>query len=133
MNKIIGNLKLARKFLLIGVIVAVTLAVPSALILEVDWGKLRFAQSELGGIAPARDALKLLQLTQQHRGLSAGYLSGNTTVAAARQTRQADVDRATARALAHRWPLWATRRSRPSPSAAPPNGRPWPEAWPTRA
>ena len=82
MKSFIGNLKLAHKFLLIGLIAAFMLAVPSALIIRVDVEKLTMAQAEVGGLEPAGDAIRVLQLAQQHRGLSAAMLSGNQAMGA---------------------------------------------------
>jgi methyl-accepting chemotaxis protein len=100
MKKFIGNLRLAHKFVLIGGVAAAMLAIPSALIVKTEIDKLAFARGELNGIEPARDALKLVQLTQQHRGLSGGFLGGNDAVAAVRSGKQAEVDKAFARSKA---------------------------------
>ena len=54
----------------------------------------------LAGIAPAKALLRVMQLTQQHRGLSAGYLNGNTVLASQRQQKQAQVDAAIAQCSA---------------------------------
>ena len=42
----------------------------------------------------------MIQLTQQHRGLSAGYLGGNQSLATQRQQKQAEVDQAIVQAAA---------------------------------
>ena len=81
MKTFVGNLRLAHKFWLIGAIAAAMLAMPSALVVNSGIEKLRFAQKELSGIGPAHDALRLVQLTQQHRGLAAGFLSGTEALA----------------------------------------------------
>ena len=48
-------------------------------------------------MSAAADALRLIQLTQQHRGLSAAVLGGNEGLAAARQAKQLEVEQALAR------------------------------------
>ncbi|MBA4212977.1 MAG: methyl-accepting chemotaxis protein [Polaromonas sp.] len=98
MKSFIANLRFSQKFLLIGLLAAAMLAVPGALIIRVNLGASAFAQAELSGIAPARAAIELLRLTQQHRGISAGYLGGNESLAGARRDKQAEVERALAQA-----------------------------------
>jgi len=100
MKTFIGNLRMAHKFLLVGFIAALMLVVPSLWVVRVDLDKIQAAQSESAGTRPSRDALTLIQLTQQHRGLSAGMLAGNAAMVATRQTKQAEVDRALAAAQA---------------------------------
>ncbi|WP_249931239.1 methyl-accepting chemotaxis protein [Ramlibacter sp. 2FC] len=100
MKSFIDNLKLAHKFLFIGGIAALMLALPSTLLVLGKLEELRTARTELSGIAPARDALRLIQLTQQHRGQSAALLGGNEALASARQDKQAEVTRALARTRA---------------------------------
>ena len=75
------------------------LAVPSAVIVSASLVKLSVANLELSGIQPARDTLALIQLTQQHRGLSATLLGGKDSLAAARLAKQAEVGHAMALAL----------------------------------
>jgi methyl-accepting chemotaxis protein len=97
MKNLIGNLRLAHKFWLIGLIATAMLAMPSALVVTSGIEKLRFAQAELTGIEPAHHALMLVQLTQQHRGLSAGFLSGTEALGPQRAEKQKQVDEALAR------------------------------------
>jgi hypothetical protein len=47
------------------------------------------ADSERQGVHPARQLMKLVQLTRQHHGLSAGMLGGNDSVAAASDANKA--------------------------------------------
>ncbi|MGC4365157.1 methyl-accepting chemotaxis protein [Hydrogenophaga sp. R2] len=97
MQNWLGNLRLARKFLLIGVIALVMTALPTAMAVRADLTVWRAANGETRGIPAAGAALKLLQVTQQHRGLSANFLGGNESVKDARSQRQSDVDAAFAR------------------------------------
>ncbi len=98
MKSFLANLKLAHKFLLIGLIVAVMISVKLTMTVSSNLADLRFAQSELLGVKPAEDALKLIQLTQHHRGQSAVLLGGNESLAGPRQSKQAEVERALAKA-----------------------------------
>jgi methyl-accepting chemotaxis protein len=93
----IANLPLARKFVLIGAIAALMLALPTVLIMRADLQKLDNAHAQLAGVAPARAAIDLIHYTQQHRGLSAVVLAGDGASAAARQGKQGEVDRALAK------------------------------------
>ncbi len=94
MQSWLGNMRLAHKFLLIGVIALVMAALPTAMAVRADLAVWRAANGETQGIPAAGAALKLLQLAQQHRGLSANFLGGNDSVKDARTQRQADVDAA---------------------------------------
>ena len=100
MKSFIANLKLAHKFLLISLIAAAMISVTLALTVSKNVADLRFARSELLGVKPADDTLKLIQLTQQHRGQSAMFLGGNESLAGPRQSKQAEVERALAKAQA---------------------------------
>ncbi len=91
MKSLIRDLRLAHKFKLIALVALLMLAIPASMVIRADLDLLSFAKQELTGIAPARDALRLIQLTQQHRGLSAGALSGNSEAATKRQAKQLEV------------------------------------------
>ena len=97
MQSLLGNLRLAHKFLLIGAIAMVMAALPTAMAVRGELSVWQAARGETQGIPAAGAALKLVQLTQQHRGLSANVLAGNDSVKDARAQRQADVDAAFAR------------------------------------
>ena len=94
MQTLLSNMRLAHKFLLMGLIALVMGALPTVMAVRADWRAWQTASLEARGIAPVGAALKLLQLTQQHRGLSANYLGGNESVKEQRAKRQADVDAA---------------------------------------
>ncbi len=97
MQTFIGNLRFSHKFMLIGALALAMLAMPTALLVQSYIESIVTAQREVAGLAPSADALRLIQLTQQHRGLSAAVLGGNDGMAAARQAKQLDVDRALGR------------------------------------
>ncbi len=81
----IANLPLRRKFLVLGLISALMLALPAALILQANLRQLGAAQRQYEGLAPARAAAEWIRLTQQHRGLSAVQLGGDAGVTAERR------------------------------------------------
>ena len=97
MQSFIGNLRFLHKFMLIGALALGMLAVPTALLMQGYVESIGAAQREVAGLAPSADALRLIQLTQQHRGLSATVLGGNEGLAAARQAKQLEVEQALAR------------------------------------
>ncbi|PLC50039.1 chemotaxis protein [Pollutimonas subterranea] len=94
MRGLIANLKLWQKFALIGALALGMLAVPTTLVVKSHLDAVRMALADASGIAPSGDVLKLLRLTQQHRGLSAGFLAGNMDQGRARQAAQGKVDEA---------------------------------------
>jgi methyl-accepting chemotaxis protein len=98
LKKFISNLKLGRKFALVGVLGLVMAALPAWLALSANADALAAARAERAGMAPAGDVLKLIQVTQQHRGLSAMMLGGNESSTAPRQAKQAEVEKALSQA-----------------------------------
>ncbi|WP_310462724.1 methyl-accepting chemotaxis protein [Sphaerotilus sp.] len=94
MPQFISNLRLSRKFALLGAVAAVMVMVPLSYYVrsvEQDLGRTR---NELAGIQPSRSLLRVLQLTQQHRGLSAAVLGGKSDVEPQRSGRQAETEQA---------------------------------------
>ena len=94
----IGNLKFSRKFVLIGCIAFAMFLLPTVLLVRATLADVDTAVRERHGLAPARELLKLVQLTQQHRGLSASMLGGTESAAAPRQAKQAEVEASLGRA-----------------------------------
>ena len=88
----LGQLRLAHKFLILGVIALFMMALPASIAVRGEMAVWRMASGEAQGIMPAGQLLKLVQLTQQHRGLSANVLGGNQGLKADREARQAAVD-----------------------------------------
>jgi len=94
MPQFIRNLRLSRKFLLLSAVAAGVLLLPlSYSVRSVDRALAR-DQSELAGVAPSRGLLRVVQLTQQHRGLSATVLGGKTDLESQRSARQAETEQA---------------------------------------
>ena len=85
MGSFIRNLRFAHKFLLIAVLAALMLAVPTVIFVQAHLADIATAKKEVSGLEPIQAVMTLTQLTQQHRGLSAGVLAGNEAQAAARQ------------------------------------------------
>ncbi|MEY4748497.1 MAG: hypothetical protein RIQ60_711 [Pseudomonadota bacterium] len=97
MRNFLNHLKLAHKFMLLGLIAAIMLAVPSALVVGSSLDAMRLSRGEAAGLAPLADALAVVRLTQQHRGLSAAVLAGNAAMDAQRQAKATELGQALAR------------------------------------
>jgi len=93
MTKMLANLKLWQKFAVIGGIVAIMVTVPVVKVISSGWAAMDAAKSEIAGLVPANSVIHLIKLTQQHRGLSAAMLGGDTTAPAKREAAQAEVER----------------------------------------
>lgn len=72
-----SELKLPQKFLILGAIAFVLVALPFYQFFQVTQGRVASAERELAGFEPAGTILELVKLTQEHRGLTAGALAGN--------------------------------------------------------
>jgi methyl-accepting chemotaxis protein len=86
--------RLRPKFTLVAVLALGMSALPATMAVRERWQVLDTARMEATGVAPAAELLKLLRVTQQHRGLSAAMLAGNAAAAAKRQAVQAEVEQA---------------------------------------
>ncbi len=87
----IANLPLRHKFVLLSIVALLMAGAPSALVLSESVGNLQALKDEDKGLAPSKAMLKLIKLTQEHRGLSAAVLSGDSSKQTVRQERQAQV------------------------------------------
>ena len=92
MKRWVGNLRMWQKFALIGVLAVGMVAAPTVLVVRADWNALQTVRAEAAGMAPAGEVIKLIQATQQHRGIAAGLLGGDTAARAARDSKQSEVD-----------------------------------------
>lgn len=70
------NLKIGQKFLLLGILALVMAGIPTVAGLRQALALRDAAQAEADGLAPARAALAVIRLAQQHRGLTQAALSG---------------------------------------------------------
>jgi methyl-accepting chemotaxis protein len=94
----IRNLRFAHKFLLISLLAGLMLALPTVIFVRGNLERIASAKLEVSGLAPIKDVMKLTQLSQQHRGLSAGVLAGNEAQATARQAKAVEVSQSYAQA-----------------------------------
>ncbi|MBI5720477.1 MAG: methyl-accepting chemotaxis protein [Burkholderiales bacterium] len=91
------QLSVARRFALIVALCGLAILVPAVKHAWHIWGETRALLREREGLPPIRALLSVVQLAQQHRGLSAVWLGGKEAAAAARAAKAVEVDRAIAR------------------------------------
>ena len=91
---LIHRLSVGRKLLLLGFLVLGAVLVPAYQSLRQAYDFIGVAERARAGVGPARQLLTLVQLTQQHRGLSAAVLGGNASVATAREAKKEEVMKA---------------------------------------
>jgi methyl-accepting chemotaxis protein len=94
MRTFINRLLLWQKFAILGLFGIVLVSVPFLLYVHEAGKVLAAAKLETQGIAPLRHLLTSIQLTQQHRGLSALVLGGNAEAQAKRTAKMGEVDQA---------------------------------------
>ena len=134
---LIDQLKFSHKFAVVAALALPMFGVPTALLVRTDLAAIDMARSEAEGMPRAAGMLRAIQLTQQHRALSAGMLGGATAMEAPRQAKQAEVERALDKVAADSaaWPQIAAQvadvRSRWKSLAAAVAGRS--RLWPAKA
>ncbi len=92
----LNQMRLWQKFLLLGLFVAIAVLLPYVQTMRTSQESIDFALEEISGLAPANAMVKVIELTQQHRSLSASVLGGITADAAVRSAKQKEVDTALA-------------------------------------
>ncbi|TDP80815.1 methyl-accepting chemotaxis protein [Aquabacterium commune] len=92
MSQWIVNLPLRFKFVLLSVVALVMAGAPSFLVLTESVQTYQGLKQEQSGLKPAMGMLKLVRLTQEHRGMSAAILNGDSSKQAARAERQQAID-----------------------------------------
>jgi methyl-accepting chemotaxis protein len=93
---LLGRLSLGQKFTLLGLIALLMVLVPTGLHLGKSFADVRTAEHEARGMPPLMALQKVIQVAQQHRGLSAGALSGNAAMKERRPGVKEGVDKAIA-------------------------------------
>lgn len=94
MNILLNRLLLWQKFALLALLGALLIAAPLSLyVLESD-KSIEAANLEVRAIVPIQTVLKVVQLMQQHRGLSAMLLGGNIDAKGPRAAKQEEVSKA---------------------------------------
>ena len=73
---VLHQLKLSHKFLILGLLTLLMIALPTAMYVSYVLAETRSAHLEARGVAPLIALNKTVQQVQVHRGLSAGMLVG---------------------------------------------------------
>ena len=81
---VLHRLSLSHKFLILGALALAMVAVPTSVYVTRALGEISVARLEVDGTQPAIAVQKVVQLMQQHRGISAGMLAGSDELAARR-------------------------------------------------
>jgi methyl-accepting chemotaxis protein len=92
--RFLDRLSIGKRFLLLGLVALVSCVIPVTLQVQSAWQVVRTSSLEAQGIVPAKALLKVIQLTQQHRGLTAMVLNGQAAQETARAAKQQELDRA---------------------------------------
>ena len=90
------RLSLSKKLISMAGMVMLVSALPTVLYLRSALADIQLAALEAAGMRPTVALQKVVQMTQKHRGLSAGALNSNEAFAAQRTQAKADVDAAVA-------------------------------------
>jgi signal transduction histidine kinase/DNA-binding response OmpR family regulator len=90
----VHRLSISRKLLLLGMLVLAATCVPLYLHLSLSQRLIVAAEREREGVQPARLLMRLVQQTQQHRGLSSAWLGGFEGALALHQAKRKEVDAA---------------------------------------
>jgi methyl-accepting chemotaxis protein len=77
---ILHRLNLAQKFIVLGIIALIMMAIPTVLHLRQSLDAISVAKSEAQGTRPTIALQNVVRLVQQHRGASAAALAGDTTM-----------------------------------------------------
>ncbi len=87
-----ASLKLWHKFLILSLIALLLASIPTMLYMREAGKALDAYTAEQEGMSPVASVLKMIQLTQQHRGLSALSLGGISTADDKRAAKQREAD-----------------------------------------
>ncbi len=91
--KVLERLSLPGKFTLLALLCLALIAAPTSLYILGALSQSRQAVQESRGMQPVQQLLHLIQLMQQHSGLSSAVLGGNRALDGERQSKQAEVER----------------------------------------
>ena len=108
------QLRLAHKFIILGAVALVMMAVPTSLYLQYVLRNLNQAQQASAAMAPLTAISQIVRDLQIHRGTTASMLGGDSAMKARRPTVSGAVDKAFARRrTACRPPMPRRTASRP--------------------
>ena len=93
---ILNRMRLWQKFLLLGIFALGAVAFPFYKYVQGAEADIAFARQERLGLPPVLAAVRVMDLAQQHRGLSANLLSGNDAASQPRTAKEAEVNQSMA-------------------------------------
>jgi methyl-accepting chemotaxis protein len=91
---LLGRLLLWQKFIILSIIALILTGIPTYLYMHESAKNLDASVTEKQGLPAVSQILKTIQLTQQHRGLSALVLGGNSSAKEKRDAKQKEADQA---------------------------------------
>ena len=94
MFSLVGYLRMAQKFLVIGLLTAIMLMVPLFIYVKTRLSDIDSAQQEVAGMEPLKTMLRLTQLTQEHRDLASKTLAGPNPPSDLRSAKELEVKQA---------------------------------------
>ncbi len=89
-----NRLRVIHRFALLGSLGLILMVMPTLLYVQTAYTNMEVAKTEARGLPLVKAALKVIQLTQQHRGLSGLALAGNGSAQAERSAKQTEADKA---------------------------------------
>ncbi|OIJ12295.1 hypothetical protein BKP35_10850 [Anaerobacillus arseniciselenatis] len=89
---VLNKLTFFQKFISIFIIIFIPISIITFLYIDGMMEDIRVSESERNGLVYIEEIRSIVQYTQQHRGLSSGYLSGDEAVAGAINERQEDIN-----------------------------------------
>lgn len=90
--RVFDNIKLSMKMGLIGLLTIVGLAMPTFHFTQLSLSNQESSEKELQGLQPISMVVMLKKMIAEHRGLSATYLSGDTSLKGQTKTKVQQVD-----------------------------------------
>ena len=96
----LSSIRIWHKLLFLGVVALVLCAVPTVLYVRGANKEIRDALTEVSGLAPAAELVRIMQPLQSHRGLSAATLSGDQALVSQRASAEKEVTAAFVKARA---------------------------------
>jgi methyl-accepting chemotaxis protein len=93
MDLFIANLSFRQKFVCLGLLLAVLVALPTSRVVSAAWQNRDILRAEQQGLVAVRAALPLVQATQEHRGWSGTVINGKLDMVKSRDESKAHIDR----------------------------------------
>ncbi|MCB1977736.1 MAG: hypothetical protein KDE66_12130, partial [Nitrosomonas sp.] len=75
------KINLQQKFIILGVVGLIMTAFPTFFYITLLHSEIGLVERRISGVPPIIAIQEVIKLTQQHRGMSSGFLSGNDSFA----------------------------------------------------